>query len=713
MKKWIVFFTIVIGISALSADQSAVTDPWIWLEEVDGINALAWVAGQNQRTDRELRVKAEFESLYQQALQVLNSESRIPSVEQRSDWLYNLWTDPAHPRGIYRRTTLAEFRKAEPEWETVLDLDALAKKEGRPWVFHGIQCLPQANQKCLISLSPGGSDASEVREFDMTQLKFVSNGCVLPLAKSNVAWIDADTIFVSTNFGEGSITESGFPRIVKIWKRGTPLSEAKQLFEGDAKSVSADATRVRTKTGDIDLVTEHRTTWTNVRYQLTNGKLSKLEIPDTATFDGPYLGKLVFTLNKDWSFAGKNFKEGSVVLAAPETLRTGKGQIQLIVEPGETETVSDVSASDQGILVVMLDKVRGRLYRYETKSKGWKRHQIPFPDNGAISIPHDANEQGDFFVRYESFTTPPSLYYVSSPDLKPEMIKAQKATFDASQFTVDQFWTTSTDGTKVPYFAVMKKGTLLDGKNPTHIFSYGGFRVALTPSYSGSYEELSGAYGKLWLERGGVFVVANIRGGGEFGPAWHDSALRENRIKAYEDFEASARDLVARKITSAEHIAIEGRSNGGLLVMSLMTRHPELYGAIICGSPLIDMVRYNKLLAGASWMAEYGNPDVPEDLQFIKTYSPYQNLKAGAKYPPVFFYASTRDDRVHPGHARKMVAKMIESGYHDVWYYENTEGGHHASTTNEQLAYRLALAYTHLWEHVARNEKTAVLKGSQ
>lgn len=320
-----------------------------------------------------------------------------------------------------------------------------------------------------------------------------------------------------------------------------------------------------------------------------------------------------------------------------------------------------------------------------------------------ISVSGVDDASGDFFVRYESFTTPPTLYFVSSRDLKPKIAKAQAATFDGSQFEVSQLWTVSEDSTRVPYFVVMKKGTPMNGKNPTHIFSYGGFRNSLTPSYSGSYEELSGSYGKLWLERGGVFVLANIRGGGEFGPAWHQAALRENRTKAYEDFEAIARDLVARKITSPEHLGIEGRSNGGLLVTALMVRHPELYGAIICGSPLVDMYRYQKLLAGASWMAEYGDPDKPEDWAFMKTYSPYQNVRAGQKYPPIFFYASTRDDRVHPGHARKMVARMIELGYTDTLYNENTEGGHHASSTNEQLAYRLALAYTHLWEHIGKN----------
>ena len=708
MKNWkIVISFLFIAAGVIQADQTVMNDSWSWLEEIDGVNALAWVEGQNQRTADELKSKPEFESLYKQALKVLNSESRIPIVEQRGNWLYNLWNDEQHPRGIYRRTTLEEYRKTNPKWETVLDLDELSKTEGKSWVFHGMDCLPKENQRCLVFLSPGGTDASEMREFDMDKLAFISEGFSLPSAKSDASWIDIDTLFVSTDFGKDSMTESGYPREVKIWKRGTPLSQAKKIFESDPKSVRGNAFRIRTKGGDIDLVSEHKTTWTDEYYQLIDGKLLKLDLPETASINGAYLGKLVFSLNKDWTFRGKQFVEGSVLLAEPAALHDGKGDVNLIVAPSATEIISDVEASDSGILIVMLDKVRGRLFRFEQDSQGWKREAVPFPDNGTISIPSDLDESGNFFVKYESFITPPALYYVSSTDLKPKLMKSQEATFDENQFTVNQFWTDSADGTKVPYFTVMKKGTLMDGKNPTHIFSYGGFRNSLTPSYSGSYEELSGAYGRLWLERGGVFVLANIRGGGEFGPAWHEAALRENRHKAFEDFEAISRDLVTRKITSPEHIAIEGRSNGGLLVMSLMIRHPELYGAIICGSPLVDMIRYNKLFAGASWMAEYGNPNKPEDLAFIKTYSPYQNLKSAQKYPPVFFYASTRDDRVHPGHARKMVAKMIESGYNDVWYYENTEGGHHASSTNEQLAYRLALAYTHLWEHIGRNDQKA------
>jgi prolyl oligopeptidase len=672
-------------------------DKWLWLEEVDGTNALAWVNGQNLRTAANYKSKPEFEELHKQALETLNSGSRIPSLDQRGKWLYNLWRDEQHPRGIYRRTTLEEFRKAEPSWDTVLDIDSLSQKENKPYVLHSVNCLEPEYRHCLVSLAPGGTDAVEVREFDMEKLAFVTDGFFIPLSKSSSSWQDENTLFLGPDTGGDSITKSGYPRIVKIWKRGTRLEEAQKIYEGSAKSVSSSAYRIRSEQGNVDLVTEGTSFWTQLRFQWIDGKLQKLNLPDTAVIEGGFQGKLVISLKEDWSTSGKTFVNGSVILADSADLRSAAGHIELLMAPTPEESIDDVSVTKRTILIKTLYDVRGRLYQFDSKGK---RNAVPLPDNGALNVETFDDQSGNFFVRFESFITPPTLYYVLSDELKPQKIKSQEPTFDGSKFEVNQFWTNSKDRTKVPYFVVMKKGTPLNGKSPTHIFSYGGFRNSLTPSYSGSYEQLSGAYGKLWLERGGVFVLANIRGGGEFGESWHKAALRENHVKSFEDFEAIVQDLFTRKITSPEHLGIEGRSNGGLLVMALMIRHPEYYGAIICGSPLVDMLRYNKLLAGASWMAEYGDPDVPSDWKFIETYSPYQLMRKDQKYPPVFFYASTRDDRVHPGHARKAVAKMLELGYNNTFYFENTEGGHGASSTNEQLAYRLALAYTHLWEHL-------------
>lgn len=673
-------------------------DPYLWLENIDDAKSLDWVRAENASTAERLKSSPLFDELYSEARTVLNSASRLPNVNQVGDWLYNFWRDETNPRGIFRRTSLSEFAKDEPEWEEVINIDTLSLEEGKQWVFKGMDCLSDHPEYCMVSLSPGGGDAVVSREFNSVSKSFVKDGFYLPLAKGSVSWINGNTVFVSTDFGEGSMTESGYPRIVKRWKRGTPLESAELIYEADVTSVSAGASRLHSTGDDIDLVRDGKTFWTSEHYQLVDGKKIRLELPLSATINGAFQGRLVVSLKEDWLRDGKTYRQGSVLIADTSALHEcGKGVIEVLIEPSESTVVQSIATTDSDLLVTVLDNVRGKIYRYQPGPAGsWQHTLVDFPDNGALQITSTDDKTGNFFARYESFTSPPALYYVAAKDWQPQKIKSQAPSFDGSRYQTEQYFATSADGTRVPYFVVLAKDAKRDGTNPTHIFSYGGFRNSLTPSYSGSYENLSGAYGKLWLDRGGVFVLANIRGGGEFGPQWHAAALKENRHKAYEDFEAVAEDLIKRKITSPEHLGIEGRSNGGLLVGATMTRRPDLYGAVICGAPLLDMKRYHKLLAGASWMAEYGDPDIPEQWAYIKQYSPYQNLKAGIDYPPVFFYTSTRDDRVHPGHARKMAARMQALGQ-EVWYYENMEGGHGGSSTNDQLAYRLALAYTHLW----------------
>ncbi|HXT21745.1 MAG TPA: prolyl oligopeptidase family serine peptidase [Thermoanaerobaculia bacterium] len=686
-------------------------DPYLWLEDIDGERALAWVRAQNAETARKLESQPIYKELYANAKAALDSASRLPAVEQRGKWVYNFWKDDKHSRGIYRRATLDEFRKPEPAWQTVLDVDALAAKEGKPWVFHGMSCLQPTYKRCLVELSPGGGDAEEIREFDSETLAFVAapEGFALPTAKTNIAWRDENSVFVGTDFGPGSLTDSGYPRIVKLWKRGTPIAEARTIYEGKQASVSVNGFRLRSNEGNVDLVSEGLDFWTTAYQQLVGDRLETLDLPATAEVSDLFRGRLIVALKEDWQREDKTFKQDSVLIADPAALRGGQGKVEVLVEAAANEVVEDVDAAESGILVTMLDSVRGRLYRYEPAppgetadgrtSTGWSRRLVPFPDNGALGVTSVDASSGDAFVKYESFATPPTLYYVADANPAPEQVKQQQPTFDGSRFEVTQQWTISADGTKVPYFQVAPKGMALDGSHPAHIFSYGGFRNALVPSYSGSYEQLYGAYGKMWLERGGVFVLANIRGGGEFGEKWHQGAVKPNHVHAFEDFEAVAADLIARKVTSKEHLGIEGRSNGGLLVLSTMIRRPDLYGAVICGSPLADMRRYHKMLAGASWVAEYGDPDKPDEWAYISKYSPYQNAQTGKGYPPIFFYLSTRDDRVHPGHARKMAARLEEQGY-DVTYFEEIEGGHGASVTNEQLAHRLALSYTHLWNRL-------------
>ena len=678
------------------------TDPWLWLEDIDGARALDWVRAQNAATERKLATQPLYQELRREALAALDSPSRLPVVDQMGPWIYNLWKDDRHPRGIYRRATLEELRKANPAWQVVLDIDELAKREGKPWVFHGMDCLPPEHQECLVSLSPGGGDADEVREFDPRALAFEPKGFSLPTAKSTVAWRDADSLFVGTDFGPGSLTTSGYPRTVRLWQRGTPIASAPTLFEAKPDSVSAFGYRLRSEGGDVDLVGEQRTFWEADYYQLLpDGSLHRLELPATAEINDVYAGRLLVSLKDDWQRGDRKFARDSVLIADPAALRrtgtgAGSGAVQVLAESTGNEVVLGAVATKSGVLVPVLDNVRGRLYRYEESQAQWQRHQVPFPDNGTLEIDSVDGTSGDAFVRFESFVTAPTLYYVPDRRPVPELVKQQAPTFDGSRFEVTQHWTRSTDGTRVPYFQVAPKGLKLDGSHPTHIFSYGGFRNALVPSYSGSYEQLYGTYGKTWLGRDGVFVLANIRGGGEFGEAWHQGAVKANHLRSFEDFEAVAADLIARKVTSKAHLGIEGRSNGGLLVLSTMERRPDLYGAVICGSPLADMRRYHQLLAGPSWIDEYGNPDKPEEWAWIAGYSPYQNAERGKDYPPVFFYLSTRDDRVHPGHARKMAARLKDLGY-EVSYYEEIEGGHGASVTNEQLAHRLAMSYMHLW----------------
>ncbi len=672
-------------------------DRYRWLEQIDDERALAWVHARNQRTAERLTARADYAGLYRDALAVLNSASRIPEVGAHGGQLYHLWQDEAHPRGLFRRTTAAELAKAEPRWETVLDVDALAATEGRPWAFGETVWRQPDETRCLIQLSPGGGDAAEVREFDVTRRAFVPGGFVLPVAKSRVAWCDADSLYVGTDFGPGSLTESGYPRVLKRWRRGTPLADAKTIHEGSVKSVWVLANRFGSGDDAVHVLTEAETFWTARYFQIDGDAVRPLAIPATAKVVDAFRGRLVIALREDWAVAGKTFPAGAIVLAEPALLRGDEGAIDLLVANTDSVIVQEAHVGKRAIFVSMLDNVRGRLDRLTPTAEGWTRETIAFPENGALSVISLDDLTGDAWVKFETFTTPPTLYRVPAGTTSPVALKQQAPTFAGENFETRQFWCTSADGTRVPYFVVARKGVRHDGRNPVWMFSYGGFENSLTPSYSGSYEDLHGVYGKLWLERGGVFVLANIRGGGEFGPQWHLGALKENHVKCFEDFEAVARDLVARKITSPTRLGIEGRSNGGLLVAATMLRHPELYGAVVCGNPLLDMQRYHRLLAGASWMAEYGDPDVPAEWAYLSRYSPYQNVRPGRKLPPILFYTTTRDDRVHPGHARKMAAKMDVLGY-DVDYYENTEGGHHGSVTSEQFATRVALTFAFLWE---------------
>ena len=536
-------------------------DPYQWLEDISGAKALDWVRTQDAATAQRLQARPEYAGLYRDALAALDSASRIPDVDQRGNMIYNFWRDPAHPRGIFRRVSIDGFRAATPAWETVLDVDALAKAEGKPWAFGGAVWPKGDNTRCLVRLSAAGGDAAEVRELDLAARAFVAGGFALPSAKSRVSWLDSDTLFVATDFGPGTMTSSGYPAVIKVWRRGTPLDQARTIYTGQLTSVGVSSRRIKTDKLDLTLVAEDTTFWEQKNFQLLRDTLVPLAIPPTARVVDGWQDKLVIALKAPWTLAGAKYPAGAVVLVEPALLRGETGRSELLVAPSASLVVGTVNVTAHGILVTALDNVRGRLYRFTADGAAWHRTAIEFPDNGALTMAATDDETGESWVKYESFLTPPSLYFVGAAAAVPELVKSQAPTFDASHFEVRQNWAVSADGTRVPYFVVQPKGLKYDGTAPVWMFSYGGFEIALTPAYSGSYEDLHGAYGKLWLERGGVFVLANIRGGGEFGPAWHQAALNENHYRAFEDFEAVARDLETRHLTSPAHLGIEGRSN--------------------------------------------------------------------------------------------------------------------------------------------------------
>jgi prolyl oligopeptidase len=665
-------------------------DPYLWLEEILGQRALEWVKIQNQESTSKLEAVPVFKSIYEKTLEILNSPARIPYVSIYGNYLYNFWRDSEHPRGIWRRTTFEEYKKKEPKWEVILDIDRLAKDENENWVWRGAQLLYPDYSRALIMLSRGGADASVVREFDISTKSFVKDGFQLPEAKSRVSWIDINSLFVGTDFGPGSLTTSGYPRIVKIWKRGTPLNEAKTIYEGKTTSVSAAGYRLFSEEGNIDFIVESPTFFTNIYHILKDGELIKLDIPADAEIESYFKGNFLIRLKSDWNTGNKTYKQGSLIAGKMEDILSGKKDFKVVFEPTSFSSIQEISRTKNYLLVNILDNVVSRLYRFSMDAKGnWVKKEIILGDKGTISISSTDEKRDDFFLNYENFLTPSALYLVNGKTLKIEKIKSMPEFFDSSSYKVLQYKALSKDGTSVPYFVVMGKNTKFNGENPTLLYGYGGFEIALRPSYLSTV-------GVAWLENGGVYAVANIRGGGEFGPKWHQAALKKNRHKAFEDFIAVAEDMIKRKITSPQKLGIMGGSNGGLLVGSVSMMRPDLFKAVVCQVPLLDMKRYSKLLAGASWIDEYGDPDDPDMWEYIKTYSPYHNVKKDVKYPKIFFTTSTRDDRVHPGHARKMTAKMKDMG-HEVYYYENTEGGHAGAANNQQRAYITALSYSFLY----------------
>lgn len=675
--------------------MSANSDPYLWLEKTRGERAMDWVKQHNAVTEKAFAEDAAFRHSRDQILEVLDSEARIPWPNQMGHYIYNFWKDADHPRGIWRRTTLAEYRKASPDWETVLDVDALGTAEGRKWVFKGAQCLKPEYRRCLVSLSPDGGDAVEVREFDTVSKSFLKNGFHLPVAKTQADWIDRDHIFVGTDFGPGSMTRSSYPRIVKEWTRGTPLEQARTIYEGKADDLAVGAGHDSTAGFERSFVRVARDFFHSDLYQLRDDKLVKVDVPSDADARAHRQWLLVET-KSPWSTGGTTWPAGALLATRFDDFMAGKRDFTALFTPDEHTALSSYSWTRHHLILTSLKDVQSRLEVLTPRADGsWARKPLGgAPALSTISVVDTNPDVSDaYWLNVTGFLTPSTLERGVIGKSDPEAIKHEPDFFDASKFEVSQHFATSKDGTQVPYFEIAPKGIKRNGTNRTLLYGYGGFEVSLLPHYSGTV-------GRAWLERGGVYVIANIRGGGEYGPRWHKAALKADRPRAYEDFAAVARDLIWRSVTAPAHLGAEGGSNGGLLMGNMLVSYPGLFGAIACEVPLLDMKRYIHLDAGASWIGEYGNPDDPEQWAWIKTFSPYQLVKPGQNYPPVLFYTTTSDDRVGPAQARKMAARMEHMGYKNVWFYENLEGGHGAGADNRQAAHMHAMAYNFLWQQL-------------
>ncbi|WP_338763832.1 prolyl oligopeptidase family serine peptidase [Massilia sp. METH4] len=673
---------------AQPVDTNVPDDPHQWLEDVGGERPLAWVRQQNDVALGELEARPQYAPIHERLRTILNSQERIPFVRKHGDYLYNFWRDEQHVRGIWRRTTPEQYRLPQPHWETVLDLDKLAADENENWVWSGVSSLYPKGERFLLSLSRGGGDAVVVREFDMPSRSFVADGFNLAEAKTDIAWIDADTLFVGTDFGPGSMTTSGYARIVKEWKRGTPLAAARTVYEAQHDDLGVGAYRDFTPGHEFQFVMRQIGFYSSELFLREGDRLTKVDKPlDANAYT--VRDQLIIDLRSEWTVAGQVYPQGALLATDFRRFMAGERQFDVLFTPTPTTSLDGVASTHSALLLNVLDNVKNRLVELRHVDGRWQRRDVDAPSFGTLEVaPLDAIASDEYFLTVTGFLTPTTVYLARTGSDERTPLKSLPGFFDAKPYEVHQFQATSKDGTQVPYFVVQRKDAKADGSNPTVLYGYGGFEISLKPFYSG-------VTGEAWLQHGGVYVLANIRGGGEFGPRWHQAALKEHRQRGFDDFLAVAQDLIKRKITSPRHLGIMGGSNGGLLVGAALTQRPDLFNAVVCQVPLLDMRRYSKLLAGASWMGEYGDPDDPEQWRYIAEYSPYHNVFPDKHYPRVLFTTSTRDDRVHPGHARKMVAKMREQG-HDVLYWENTEGGHAGAANNDQQAKMWALTYTFL-----------------
>ena len=680
---------------ALAANMNARTpaDPYQWLEDVSSPKALAWVRQQDAASRAVLEADKHFKPFYEAALAIGEAKDRVPMPSQLHGDIYNFWQDAAHVRGIWRHTSLADYRTAAPHWVTALDVDALAKQDRQNWVFHGVTCLEPEEKRCLVSLSDGGEDAATEREFDLETAHFVPGGFFLPRAKASADWETPDSLLVATDWGEGALTDSGYPFIVKRLKRGQNLYQAEEVFRGTKQDVSVNVAALADGAGHRELILQRgldafRSLW----FRVTPKAVEQLALPEKSQVDGLVDNRLVVTVEEAWTpKGGAAIPAGSIAtldMARPDA------PARLVVAPGPRQSIEEVAVSHGRIVASLYDNVRGRIITFAPTGEGWARKDLALPDNSSVGVVSTTPRNDQAFLSVTGFLTPGSLWFADlAGDAKPELVKQSPPRFDASKDVVEQFEATSTDGTKIPYFVVRPKDMAFDGSNPTLLYAYGGFQVSMLPVYSG-------VIGKLWLEQGHVYVLANIRGGGEFGPAWHEAALKTKRQTAYDDFAAVAKDIIARKITSPAKLGIEGGSNGGLLMGVEFVQHPDLWRAVVIEVPLLDMLRYEQIAAGASWIGEYGSVANPDERAFLARISPYANLRPDVKYPTPLIYTTTKDDRVGPQHARKFAALMAEM-HLPYLYYEAIEGGHSAGANAKEVADERALEMTYLTRMLA------------
>ncbi len=680
------------------SQEDKVEDKYLWLEEVEGAKAIDWVKAQNSRSLSHLQSNPIYKQLESDALAIVKSKDRLTFGGYSEGYVSNFWQDDKQIRGVWRRSDFKSWSNGKPKWETILDMDALSKAEGKNWVYKGIDCLEPHklwNTICMISLSNGGKDANEKREFNVKTKKFVKNGFMIPEAKSDITWLDINNMLVATDWGADSLTESGYPYIVKMHSRGKDLNSAKEVFRGEKTDVSAGAYRIDDGKKNHFFFYRNPTFFTTISYLMNDaGRAQELALPPKHTIIGVRDGDLYFSLQEDWAPRGNDmvFMKGSLLRAKLSSVAAQAGIIEAnpIYTPQEREALQGASFTKDGLYVEITKNVKSEIRFYP--KKGGDFTIIDLPKNGVADIEKASIRTDEAFFSYNDLITPPSILMSAKAGQKPKTVQSQPAKFDASNLVVEQKEVNSKDGTKIPFFVVHKKGIKHDGSTPTLLYGYGGFEVSMLPNYSPYI-------GKLWLERGGAYILANIRGGGEFGPEWHDAGLKTKRQVVYDDFIAIAEWATNHKLADKEHLGIMGGSNGGLLMGVMLTQRPELFNAVVVQVPLLDMLRYHKLLAGASWIDEYGNPDIPEERVWLEKLTPYQNLKKRDDFPIPLIVTSTKDDRVHPGHARKYGAKLEELGM-PFWYYENIDGGHSAAANLVEGAKRRALEYTYLTEQL-------------